>query len=236
MLSIEHFTKTYGEKVAVNDLSLHIAPGEIFGFIGHNGAGKTTTLKACCGILQFDSGEIRINGTSIRKDPVGCKRQLAYIPDNPDLYEFLTGSQYLNFVADVYGVSKADRAARIAHYGELLGMTDELTIPISDCSHGMKQKVALISALIHKPKLILMDEPFVGLDPLASHQLKNVMAQHCAEGGAIFFSTHVLEVAEKLCHKIAIIKNGSLIACGTMDEVRGQSSLEQVFLELEEQK
>lgn len=234
MLRIEHFTKTYGEKKAVDDLSLHIAPGEIFGFIGHNGAGKTTTLKACCGILRFDRGEILIDGKSIRTDPIGCKRELAYVPDNPDLYEFLTGIQYLNFVADIYGVSGQDRKERIRHYGELLGMTDDLTLPISDCSHGMKQKVALIGALIHKPKLILMDEPFVGLDPVASHQLKQVMTKHCQEGGAIFFSTHVLEVAEKLCHKVAIIKGGRLVTSGTMEEVRGDTSLEQVFLELEE--
>lgn len=233
MLRIEHFTKTYGHKTAVDDLSLHIAPGEIFGFIGHNGAGKTTTLKGCCGILQFDEGEIYVAGHSIKADPIACKKELAYIPDNPDLYEFLTGIQYLNFVADIYGVSKDDRTERIRHYGELLGMTDDLALPISDCSHGMKQKIALISALIHKPRLILMDEPFVGLDPVASHQLKNVMAQHCAEGGAIFFSTHVLEVAEKLCHKVAIIKGGKLVTCGTMDAVRGDTSLEQVFLELE---
>lgn len=234
MLRIEHFTKTYGSKIAVNDLSLHIAPGEIYGFIGHNGAGKTTTLKACCGILRFDRGEIYVDGKSIKEDPLGCKRVLAYVPDNPDLYEFLTGIRYLNFVADIYGVSKADREERIRHYGELLGMTDDLTLPISECSHGMRQKVALISALIHKPKVILLDEPFVGLDPIASHQLKNVMQQHCREGGAIFFSTHVLEVAEKLCHKVAIIKSGKLVASGTMDEVRGQASLEQVFLELED--
>ena len=233
MLRIAHLTKTYGDKTAVDDLTLHIAPGEICGFIGHNGAGKTTTLKACCGILPFDKGDIFVGGRSIREDPLGCKRELAYIPDNPDLYDFLTGIQYLNFIADIYGVSKADREARIAHYGELLGMTDDLTLPITDCSHGMKQKVALISALIHNPRLILMDEPFVGLDPIASHQLKQVMHQHCAQGGAIFFSTHVLEVAEKLCHKVAIIKGGRLVTSGTMEEVRGQASLEQVFLELE---
>lgn len=233
MLRIRNFTKTYGDKVAVSDLSLHIAPGEIFGFIGHNGAGKTTTLKACCGILQFDAGEITVAGHSMKEDPLACKREIAYVPDNPDLYEFLTGIQYLNFVANIYGVSKKDRVERIRHYGELLGMTDDLTLPISDCSHGMKQKVALIAALIHKPKLILMDEPFVGLDPVAAHQLKQVMHQHCAEGGAIFFSTHVLEVAEKLCSKVAIIKGGKLVTSGTMEQVRGQDSLEQVFLELE---
>ncbi len=233
MLRITDFTKTYGEKVAVKDLSLHIAPGEIFGFIGHNGAGKTTTLKACSGILQFDKGEILVDGKSIKTDPMACKQVMAYVPDNPDLYEFLTGIQYLNFAADIYGIGREERKARIQHYGELLGMTDDLTLPISDCSHGMRQKVALIAALIHKPKLILMDEPFVGLDPVASHQLKQVMHQHCAEGGAIFFSTHVLEVAEKLCDKVAIIKGGKLVTSGTMEEVKGQDSLEQVFLELE---
>ena len=235
MLRIDHFTKLYGDKAAVSDLSLHIAPGEIFGFIGHNGAGKTTTLKACSGILQFDKGSIYVAGHSIQSDPIVCKRDMAYIPDNPDLYDFLTGFQYLNFVADIYGVSKPERTESIRRYGELLGMTDDLSLPISDCSHGMKQKIALISALIHKPKLILMDEPFVGLDPLASHQLKNVMRAHCDQGGAIFFSTHVLEVAQKLCDKVAIIKGGRLVASGTMDEVRGEESLEQVFLELEGQ-
>ena len=234
MLRIEHFTKRYGEKLAVDDLSLHIAPGEIFGFIGHNGAGKTTTLKACCGILHFDQGEILIDGKSIQADPIGCKREMAYVPDNPDLYEFLTGIQYLNFTADIYGVGKEQRKERIRRYGDLLGMTDDLTLSISDCSHGMKQKIALMAALIHEPKLILMDEPFVGLDPVASHQLKQLMKEHCRRGGAIFFSTHVLEVAEKLCDKVAIIKGGKLVACGTMEEVRGQDSLEQVFLELEE--
>lgn len=233
MLRIEHYTKNYGDKVAVDDLNLRIAPGEIFGFIGHNGAGKTTTLKACCGILQFDQGEIFVNGKSVRKDPIGCKQDIAYVPDNPDLYEFLTGIQYLNFVADIYGVSQEDRISRMQEYGQLLGMTDDLALPICACSHGMKQKVALIAALIHKPKLIIMDEPFVGLDPVAAHQLKQVMHRHCQDGGAIFFSTHVLEVAEKLCHKIAIIKGGKLVTSGTTEEVRGNTSLEQVFLELE---
>lgn len=233
MLRIEHYTKTYGDKVAVDDLNLRIAPGEIFGFIGHNGAGKTTTLKACCGILQFDQGEIFVNGKSVRIDPIGCKQDIAYVPDNPDLYEFLTGIQYLNFVADIYGVSQEDRISRMQEYGQLLGMTDDLALPICACSHGMKQKVALIAALIHKPKLIIMDEPFVGLDPVAAHQLKQVMHRHCQDGGAIFFSTHVLEVAEKLCHKIAIIKGGKLVTSGTTEEVRGNASLEQVFLELE---
>ncbi len=236
MLRIQHLTKTYGSKAAVDDLSLHIAPGEIYGFIGHNGAGKTTTLKACCGILRFDKGEIYVDGHEIQRDPIACKNSLAYVPDNPDLYGFLTGIQYLNFVADIYQVSKEDREARIRQYGELLGMTDDLALKIAECSHGMRQKIALMGALIHKPRLILMDEPFVGLDPVASHQLKELMARHCAEGGAIFFSTHVLEVAEKLCHRIAIIKGGKLVTSGTMEEVRGQASLEQVFLELEDVK
>lgn len=236
MLQISHLTKTYGKKNAVDDLSLEIRPGEIYGFIGHNGAGKTTTLKACCGLLTPDSGEITVDGMSIREKPIDCKRVMAYIPDNPDMYEFLTGYEYLNFVADVYGVTKEDREKRIAELGALLGITDALGGAISECSHGMKQKIAIISALIHKPKLILMDEPFVGLDPVASHQLKNLMAEHCANGGAIFFSTHVLEVAEKLCNKVAIIKNGKLVASGAMDDVRGDSSLEEIFLELEEEK
>lgn len=235
MLSIEHFTKTYGEKKAVSDLTLHIAPGDICGFIGHNGAGKTTTLKACCGILPFDEGEITVCGHSIRTDPIACKQVLSYVPDNPDLYEFLTGFQYLNFAADIYGVSKTDRTDRIQEFGEKLGMTDDLTLPISDCSHGMKQKIALMAALIHQPRLILLDEPFVGLDPMATHQLKTLMHEHCQRGGAIFFSTHVLEVAQNLCNKVAIIKNGALVASGTMEEVRGSQSLEQIFLELEGQ-
>ena len=236
MLKIEGFTKRYGEKVAVNNLNLHIAPGEIYGFIGHNGAGKTTTLKACCGLLKATEGKLYINGKSIADEPIACKKEMAYIPDNPDLYDFLTGYDYLNFVADVYGVPKKERNERIDMYGEMLGITDALALPISEYSHGMKQKVAIISALVHAPKLILMDEPFVGLDPSASHQLKQLMKKHCEEGGAIFFSTHVLEVAEKLCHKVAIIKGGNLVASGTMDEVRGDSSLEEVFLELEDVK
>ena len=233
MLNIEHLTKTYGDKKAVDDLSLHIRPGEVYGFIGHNGAGKTTTLKSCCGILQFDSGSIRIGGKSIQDDPLACKKILAYIPDNPDLYEFLPGIKYLNFVADVYGVSAADRETRILRYADLFDLTADLAQPVSAYSHGMKQKLAVIAALIHEPKLIMMDEPFVGLDPTAAHQLKTIMRAHCDRGGAIFFSTHVLEVAEKLCDKVAIIKNGRLIASGTMDEVRGDQSLEDVFLELE---
>ncbi len=234
MLKIEHLTKTYGEKCAVDDLSLHIAPGEIYGFIGHNGAGKTTTLKSVVGILQFDAGEIFINGRSIKADPLACKRELAYIPDNPDLYDFMSGIKYLNFIADIFGVSAADRKARIAKYAGLFELTDDLGQPIASYSHGMKQKLAIIAAWLHKPKLILMDEPFVGLDPKASHLLKGMMRELCDQGGAIFFSTHVLEVAEKLCDKVAIIKNGKLIRSGTMDEVKGDDSLEEVFLELED--
>ena len=233
MLKIEHLSKTYGEKKAVDDLSLHIRPGEIYGFIGHNGAGKTTTIKCCAGILQFEQGEITIDGKSVKADPLGCKQQLAYIPDNPDLYEFLSGVKYLNFVADIFGVSKADREARIEKYADLFDLTGNLAQPISAYSHGMKQKLAIISALLHEPKLILMDEPFVGLDPLAAHQLKTLMRRFCDGGGAIFFSTHVLEVAEKLCDRVAIIRAGRLVRAGSMDEVRGDDSLEEVFLELE---
>jgi len=233
MLSITNFTKTYGDKKAVDDLSLHIAPGEIYGFIGHNGAGKTTTLKAVAGILQFDAGEILINGSSIKTDPLACKKQIAYIPDNPDMYEFMAGSVYLDFIADVFGVSTADRNERISRYAAMFELTDALGQPISSYSHGMKQKLAVISALIHEPKLIIMDEPFVGLDPKASHLLKGIMREMCDAGGAIFFSTHVLEVAEKLCDKVAIIRSGRLIRSGTMAEVKGDDSLEEVFLELE---
>ena len=233
MLNIEHLTKRYGDKLAVDDLSLHIAPGEIYGFIGHNGAGKTTTLKASVGILQFDSGRIRICGKDIREDPIGCKSLLAYIPDNPDLYEYMSGIKYLNFIADVFGVSAADRSARIKDLADRLELTADLAQPISAYSHGMKQKLAVIAAWIHQPRLILMDEPFVGLDPKAAHLLKLMMREHCDRGGAIFFSTHVLEVAEKLCDKVAIIKQGKLIRSGTMEDVRGDDSLEEVFLELE---
>lgn len=234
MLKISHLSKSYGEKHAVDDLTLHIAPGEIYGFIGHNGAGKTTTLKSCCGILQFDEGEILVDGISIAKDPIACKQRIAYIPDNPDLYDFMTGLQYLNFVADIYKVSTADRQERIAHYSEAFGLTEALPQGVSSYSHGMKQKLAIIAALIHKPKLILMDEPFVGLDPSASFLLKQIMHEVCDEGGAIFFSTHVLDVAEKLCDKIAIIKDGKLIRTGSTEEVKGDESLETVFLEMEE--
>ena len=233
MLIIENLTKNYGEKKAVDNLSLHILPGEIYGFIGHNGAGKTTTLKACCGILQYDSGEIRIDGVSMRDEPLACKRNIAYIPDNPDLYEFMTGIQYLNFISDIFGVGAEERTERIHRYADMFELTDDLAQPISAYSHGMKQKLAIISALIHKPKLVIMDEPFVGLDPKASHLLKGIMRELCEDGSAIFFSTHVLEVAEKLCDKVAIIKAGKLVKSGTMDEVKGDASLEDVFLELE---
>ena len=235
MLRIEHLTKTFGEKKAVDDLSLHIRPGEIYGFIGHNGAGKTTTIKACCGIMSFDSGEIYIDGKNVKKEPMECKRVLAYIPDNPDLYDFLSGIKYLNFVCDIFGVPQAERQERIHKYADLFELTGDLAEPISAYSHGMKQKLAIISALVHSPKLIIMDEPFVGLDPVATHKLKGIMREHCDAGGAIFFSTHVLEVAEKLCDMVAIIKGGRLIRSGTMDEVRGDDSLEEVFLELEEE-
>lgn len=235
MLKIEHLTKKYGDFKAVDDLSLHIAPGEIYGFIGHNGAGKTTTLKSVVGILQFDNGEIYVDGTSITTDPLKCKKEIAYIPDNPDIYEFMTGIKYLNFVADIFGVSAADRQEKIRKYAEIFELSSDLAQPISTYSHGMKQKLAIISAWIHSPKLIIMDEPFVGLDPKAAHLLKGMMREICDNGGAIFFSTHVLEVAEKLCDKIAIIKEGKLVRSGTMEEVKGDDSLEAVFLELEEE-
>ena len=235
MLCIQHLTKRYGEKKAVDDLSLHIAPGEIYGFIGHNGAGKTTTLKAVVGILPFEEGEITINGVSVKTDPLTCKRQLAYIPDNPDLYDYMTGSKYLNFIADIFGVGAEERQERIRKYADLFELTDDLAQPIAAYSHGMKQKLAIISAWLHQPKLIIMDESFVGLDPKASHTLKGMMREVCDQGGAIFFSTHVLEVAEKLCDKVAIIKGGRLIRAGTMEEVKGDDSLEEVFLELEDE-
>ena len=233
MLKIHHLTKTYGEKKAVDDLNIHINPGEIYGFIGHNGAGKTTTLKSVVGILQFDQGEILIDGKSIKTDPLSCKREIAYIPDNPDLYDYMTGIKYLNFIADVFGVSAEDRQTRIRKYADLFELTADLAQPIAAYSHGMKQKLAIIAAWLHQPKLIIMDEPFVGLDPKASHLLKGMMRDVCDAGGAIFFSTHVMEVAEKLCDKVAIIKGGKLIRSGTMDEVKGDDSLEEVFLELE---
>ena len=233
MLDIQHLTKTYGEKKAVDDLTLHIAPGEIYGFIGHNGAGKTTTLKSVVGILQFDKGEITIDGRSIKADPLGCKREMAYIPDNPDLYDYMTGIKYLNFIADVFGVDAQTRQARIRTYADAFELTGDLAQPIAAYSHGMKQKLSIIAAWLHDPKVIIMDEPFVGLDPKAAHLLKGMMRKICDNGGAIFFSTHVLEEAEKLCDKVAIIKGGRLIRSGTMEEVKGDDSLEEVFLELE---
>lgn len=234
MLKIKHFSKVYDGKPAVDDLSLEVAAGDIYAFIGHNGAGKTTTIKACCGILQFEQGDIFINGLSVKEKPIECKQQIAYIPDNPELYEYLSGIKYLNFVADIYGVGKKERSERIAKYADLFGLTEDLAQPVSAYSHGMKQKLAIIAALLHEPKLILMDEPFVGLDPLASHQLKTQMKAFCAQGGAIFFSTHVLEVAEKLCDRVAILRKGQLVREGAMEEVRGDDTLEEVFLELED--
>lgn len=233
MLRIEHLTKSYGDKKAVDDLSLHIRPGEIYGFIGHNGAGKTTTIKSCCGILQFDQGEIFVDGVSVKEDPLGCKRKIAYIPDNPDLYDYMSGIQFLNFIADIFAVPQQERQERIHRYADAFELTGDLAQPISAYSHGMKQKLAIISALIHEPKLIIMDEPFVGLDPKATHQVKELMRDICNRGGAIFFSTHVLDVAEKLCDKVAIIRKGQLLRSGTMEEVKGDDSLESVFLELE---
>lgn len=233
MLNIQHLTKTYGEKKAVDDLSLHIKPGEMYAFIGHNGAGKTTTIKSCCGLLDFDSGDIYIDGISIKDDPIECKKRIAYIPDNPDLYEFMSGIKYLNFVGDIYGVKKDERFERVKKYADMFEITNDLAQPISSYSHGMKQKLAIISALLHSPKLLIMDEPFVGLDPKAAFLLKEEMKKLCEAGGAIFFSTHVLEVAEKICNKIAIIKGGKLVVSGDMEEVKGDESLESVFLELE---
>jgi len=233
MLKINGLTKRYGEKCAVDNLTLEIAPGEICGFIGHNGAGKTTTIKACMGILSFDEGSITVNGVSVTEDPILAKSMVAYIPDNPDLYDFLSGIKYLNFVADVYGVGE-ERNEKIAALAEKFALTADLAQPIGSYSHGMKQKLAIISAWLHTPKLIIMDEPFVGLDPRSSFTLKEMMREHCLGGGSIFFSTHVLDVAEKLCDKIAIIRAGKLIVTGTTDEVKGNDTLEEVFLELEE--
>ena len=234
MLDIQHLTKTYGEKKAVDDLTLHIAPGEIYGFIGHNGAGKTTTLKSVVGILQFDQGEITIDGRSIKADPLGCKREMAYIPDNPDLYDYMTGIKYLNFIADVFGVDAQTRQARIRTYADAFELTGDLAQPIAAYSHGMKQKLSIIAAWLHAPKVIIMDEPFVGLDPKAAHLLKGMMREVCDNGGAIFFSTHVLEVAEKLCDRVAILRKGQLVREGAMEQVRGDDTLEEVFLELED--
>ena len=234
MLRIERLTKKYGDKVAVDSLDLHIRRGEICGFIGHNGAGKTTTLKACMGILSFDDGEIYVDGISIKDSPLEVKRISAYIPDNPDMYEFLSGSKYLAFIADVFGVSAERRNTLIKEYADKFELTRELGSPISTYSHGMKQKLAIISAWLHSPRLIIMDEPFVGLDPKASHILKEMMREHCENGGSIFFSTHVLDVAEKLCDRVAIIKKGKLVALGDIENIKGDDSLEEVFLELEE--
>lgn len=233
MLSIQHLTKTYkGGKTAVSDLSLEIEAGDIYGFIGHNGAGKTTTIKAIVGIMDFDSGEVYIDGHSIKEEPLLCKSILAYIPDNPDLYEHLTGIQYLNFIGDIFQVPKAIREERIKLYAETFEVMSNLGDIISSYSHGMKQKLAIISALLHKPKLLVLDEPFVGLDPKASVSLKNIMHEMCKEGSAIFFSTHVLDVAEKLCNKVAIIKNGALVESGTVGELTKGASLEEVFMEV----
>ena len=234
MLRIENLTKCYDEKKAVDNLSLHIKAGEMYAFIGHNGAGKTTTIKSCCGLLNFDEGEIYIDGASIKENPIEYKKKIAYIPDNPDLYEFMSGIKYLTFIADIYGVSKQGREDRIKKYGDMLELTENLAQPISAYSHGMKQKLAIISALIHDPKLLIMDEPFVGLDPKASFLLKEEMKRICDAGGAIFFSTHVLDVAEKICDKVAIIKGGKLVRSGLMSEIKGDTSLESVFLELED--
>ena len=234
MLIIDHLTKHYkGSTKGVTDLSLQVAPGDIYAFIGHNGAGKTTTLKCIAGIHGFDSGTIKINGFDVKTQPLQSKRQFAYIPDNPDLYEYLTGIQYLNFIADVFGVSAADRTKRIGQYADTFGLTASLGDLISTYSHGMKQKLAIISALVHEPSLLILDEPFVGLDPKAAVTLKQLMHEICARGGAIFFSTHVLEVAQKLCNKVAIIKDGTLVACGEMEElVKPGESLEELFLEV----
>ena len=234
MLKIEHLTKIYGNKKAVDDLSLHINKGEIYGFIGHNGAGKTTTIKSCCGILKFEEGEIYVDGISVKENPLACKKKIAYLPDNPDIYEYMTGIQFLNFIADVFQIPQKERQERIHNYAQMFGIIGDLAQLVSAYSHGMKQKLAIISALIHDPKLIIMDEPFVGLDPKSAHTLKEQMRDICNRGGAIFFSTHVLEVAEKLCDKVAIIKDGKLIRSGSMEEVKGDESLESVFLELEE--
>ncbi|MBQ1523220.1 MAG: ABC transporter ATP-binding protein [Erysipelotrichaceae bacterium] len=233
MLKIEHLTKKYGEKVAVDDLSLEIKPGEVYGFIGHNGAGKTTTLKCCVGLLDFEAGDIYVDGINIRDDLMACKKKIAYIPDNPILFEYLSGIKYLNFVADIYKIDKKEREEKIRFYADQFDITSDLAQPLSAYSHGMKQKIAIIAALIHSPKLIILDEPFVGLDPIAAFKFKELMREVCNNGGAVFFSTHVLDVAEKLCDKIAIIKNGRLIRTGTMEEVKGDASLEETFLELE---
>ena len=237
MLRIEHYSKTYpGGKKAVDDLTLHVRPGEIYGFIGHNGAGKTTTLRAVAGVMDFTEGTIAIDGHDIKKDPVGAKQVTAFLPDNPDLYEFMKGIQYLNFIADLYGIPAQQRTADIGRYAGAFELTGSLGSPIGSYSHGMRQKLALISAFIRRPKLLILDEPFVGLDPAASHLMKEDLSELCRGGSAVFFSTHVLEVAEKLCDKIAIIKAGRLVKSGPTAELVGDSSLEDVFLELEGEK
>jgi ABC-2 type transport system ATP-binding protein len=233
MLEIKNFSKSYkGGKKAVSNLSLKVEPGDLFGFAGHNGAGKTTTIKAIAGVLDFEEGDILVDGISVLKDPVACKQRLAYIPDNPDLYDYLTGIQYLNFIADIFGITDQVREERIRRFAEAFEIFENLGDLIGSYSHGMKQKLAVIAALIHDPKLMVLDEPFVGLDPKASRTLKDIMADICSKGGAIFFSTHILDVAEKLCNKIAIIRQGELVTVGLMDDVVGDSSLEEVFLEL----
>lgn len=233
MLSISHYSKSYdGKKDAVHDLSFEVRSGDIFGFIGHNGAGKTTTIKSCAGILEFSRGTITIDGVDIKKDPVSCRKKTAYLPDNPDIYEFMSGIKYLNFIGDIFEVPKAIRGERISRYAEEFGIAGDLGSPVASYSHGMKQKLAIIGSLLHEPKLLICDEPFVGLDPKAALVFKNYMREMCANGGAVLFSTHVLEVAEKLCNRIAIIKGGELVAVGDIDEVKGTSSLEDVFMEL----
>ncbi len=236
MLRIENFSKTYrGGKRAVDSLTLHVEPGDIYGFIGHNGAGKTTAIRSAVGVLDFTEGDIFINGVSVKADPMRCKQDLAYIPDNPDIYDYLTGIQYLTFIADIYGVSRTMRDERIKRYADAMSITGRLGELISSYSHGMKQKLCIVSALIHDPKLMVLDEPFVGLDPVASHTLKTIMKEMCGRGAAIFFSTHVLPVAESLCNKIAIIKEGKLVVSGPTAMVKGNTTLEDVFLELIEE-
>ena len=235
MLRIEHLTKKYGDKKAVDDLSLHIQKGEIYGFIGHNGAGKTTTIKSCCGILNFDEGEIYVDGVSVKEKPLECKRKIAYIPDNPDLYEFMTGIKYLNFIADIFGISQSDRQARISKYAEMFEIKNALAQTIDGYSHGMKQKICIIAALIHDPKLWVLDEPMTGLDPRSAYNLKQLMREHADKGNSVFFSSHVLEVVEKVCDRVGIIDDGHLITCCAIDELKERNkdkSLEELFLKL----
>ena len=233
VLNVQHFTKKYGSKVAVNDLTLDVLPGDIYGFIGHNGAGKTTLIKCIVGAQPFEGGEIYVDGKNVVNDPIATKQLIAYVPDNPDIYEFMSGIKYLNYVADIFGVPAQDRVERITVLANRLGITDSLANPISSFSHGMKQKLVLVSALLHEPKLLVLDEPFVGLDPAASFELKKMLHELASRGSAVFFSSHVLEVVEKLCNKIAIIREGKLLAAGETEEIRGNSSLEEVFLGME---